>query len=227
MEQLRLRYDKWKVKVPGLGPCDENGSAGLNPRPRKDTQVGQDGVRRKDWHDYEAIRRDAARSGNGEQGKAFPLTDADRVDQAYRENGFNIYVSDRISLNRSLPDIRHPNCKQKLYAEKLPNTSIIIPFHNEGWSSLLRTVHSVLNRSPPELIAEIILVDDFSDKEAGREDTFDEPVMLTLTVLGGWIEWITSMLRLKEPGPAATSVTESIQTSKDYMPFCHARVLDI
>lgn len=45
--------------------------------------------------------------GNGEQGKPFPLTENDRVDQAYRENGFNIYVSDRISLNRSLPDIRH------------------------------------------------------------------------------------------------------------------------
>ncbi|XP_038134569.1 polypeptide N-acetylgalactosaminyltransferase 10, partial [Cyprinodon tularosa] len=130
----------------------------------KDTKVGRHGVQRKDWHDYETIRRDAARSGNGEQGKPFPLTDADRVDQAYRENGFNIYVSDRISLNRSVPDIRHPNCKLKLYSEKLPNTSIIIPFHNEGWSSLLRTVHSVLNRSPPELIAEIILVDDFSDK---------------------------------------------------------------
>ncbi|KAM7397641.1 hypothetical protein PAMA_005788 [Pampus argenteus] len=137
---------------------------GVN-RMGKDTQVGRDGTRRKDWHDYETIRREASRSGNGEQGKPFPLTDSDRVDQAYRENGFNIYVSDRISLNRSVPDIRHQNCKQKLYAEKLPNTSIIIPFHNEGWSSLLRTVHSILNRSPPQLIAEIILVDDFSDKE--------------------------------------------------------------
>lgn len=93
------------------------------------------------------------------------MTDAERVDQAYRENGFNIYVSDKISLNRSLPDIRHPNCNSKRYLETLPNTSIIIPFHNEGWSSLLRTVHSVLNRSPPELIAEIVLVDDFSDRE--------------------------------------------------------------
>ncbi|XP_034093068.1 polypeptide N-acetylgalactosaminyltransferase 10-like isoform X1 [Gymnodraco acuticeps] len=137
---------------------------GLNQM-RKVAQVGIDGVRRTDWHDYEAMMRDAARSGNGEQGKPFPLTETDRVDQAYRENGFNIYISDRISLNRSVPDIRHPNCKPKLYAEKLPNTSIIIPFHNEGWSSLLRTVHSVLNRSPPQLIAEIILVDDFSDKE--------------------------------------------------------------
>ncbi|XP_040038065.1 polypeptide N-acetylgalactosaminyltransferase 10 isoform X2 [Gasterosteus aculeatus] len=132
---------------------------------RKVAHVGPDGVRRTDWHDYEAMRRDAARSGNGEQGKPFPLSESDRADQAYRENGFNIYISNQISLNRSVPDIRHANCKRKLYAEKLPNTSIIIPFHNEGWSSLLRTVHSVLNRSPPQLLAEVILVDDFSDKE--------------------------------------------------------------
>uniref|UniRef100_A0A3B5ML81 Glycosyltransferase 2-like domain-containing protein n=1 Tax=Xiphophorus couchianus TaxID=32473 RepID=A0A3B5ML81_9TELE len=150
----------------------------------KDARVGRDGVRRKDWHDYETIRRDATRSGNGEQGKPFPLTDADRVDQAYRENGFNIYVSDRISLNRSVPDIRHPNCKKKLYSEKLPNTSIIIPFHNEGWSSLLRTVHSILNRSPPELIAEIILVDDFSDKGThGIQNTQTCPHRLSLAQL--------------------------------------------
>lgn len=30
---------------------------------RKVTQVGLDGVRRIDWHDYEAMRRDAARIG--------------------------------------------------------------------------------------------------------------------------------------------------------------------
>ena len=29
----------------------------------KDAQVGRDGERRKDWHDYEAIKRDASRSG--------------------------------------------------------------------------------------------------------------------------------------------------------------------
>ena len=29
----------------------------------KDAQVGHGGERRKDWHDYEAIKRDASRSG--------------------------------------------------------------------------------------------------------------------------------------------------------------------
>nr|XP_020025103.1 polypeptide N-acetylgalactosaminyltransferase 10-like isoform X1 [Castor canadensis] len=80
---------------------------GSHSRQKKTSFLG-DGQKLKDWHDKEAIKRDAQRVGNGEQGRPYPLTDAERVDQAYRENGFNIYVSDKISLNRSLPDIRHP-----------------------------------------------------------------------------------------------------------------------
>ncbi|ETE60718.1 Polypeptide N-acetylgalactosaminyltransferase-like 6, partial [Ophiophagus hannah] len=123
-----------------------------------------DGLKRKDWHDYERIQKDAMRLGKGEQGKPYPVTEEESDDSAYRENGFNIFVSNNIALERSLPDIRHPNCKDKVYLEKLPNTSIIIPFHNEGWTSLLRTIHSIINRTPNSLIAEIILVDDFSDR---------------------------------------------------------------
>ncbi|XP_053111900.1 polypeptide N-acetylgalactosaminyltransferase-like 6 isoform X3 [Hemicordylus capensis] len=128
-----------------------------------------DGLKRKDWHDHESIQKDAMRSGKGEQGKPYPLAEEDNDDSAYRENGFNIFVSNNIALERALPDIRHPNCKHKVYLEKLPNTSIIIPFHNEGWTSLLRTIHSIINRTPDSLIAEIILVDDFSDREHLKE----------------------------------------------------------
>lgn len=56
------------------------------------------------------------------------------------------------------------SCKKKHYANKLPTTSIVIVFHNEAWTTLLRTVWSVINRSPRNLLKEIILVDDASEK---------------------------------------------------------------
>ncbi|CAG9562062.1 unnamed protein product [Danaus chrysippus] len=86
------------------------------------------------------------------------------VSEGWKKNAFNQYASDLISIRRTLPDPRDEWCKQPgRYLEDLPQTSVVICFHNEAWSVLLRTVHSVIDRSPAHLIKEIILVDDFSD----------------------------------------------------------------
>lgn len=62
-----------------------------------------------DWHDYEAIKRDSAREGVGERGVAglVPVEENDLKESMYRSNGFNALLSDKISVNRSIPDIRH------------------------------------------------------------------------------------------------------------------------
>uniref|UniRef100_A0A8C2AEV4 Polypeptide N-acetylgalactosaminyltransferase n=1 Tax=Cyprinus carpio TaxID=7962 RepID=A0A8C2AEV4_CYPCA len=81
---------------------------------------------------------------------------------------FNQFASDRISLHRSLgDDTRPPECVEQKFRRcpPLPTTSVIIVFHNEAWSTLLRTVYSVLHTSPAAFLKEIILVDDASTAE--------------------------------------------------------------
>ncbi|XP_052889685.1 putative polypeptide N-acetylgalactosaminyltransferase 9 [Anopheles moucheti] len=91
-------------------------------------------------------------------------TDVDKlVGDGLLEQGLNQYSSDLMSLRRRLPEIRNAWCREPgRYPANLPPTSIVIVFYNEAWSVLVRTVHSILDRSPEQLVREIVLVDDFS-----------------------------------------------------------------
>lgn len=49
------------------------------------------------------------------------------------------------------------------HASDLPQISVVFIFVNEALSVILRSVHSVVNRTPSRLLKEVILVDDNSD----------------------------------------------------------------
>ncbi|MFH4978723.1 hypothetical protein AB6A40_005432 [Gnathostoma spinigerum] len=107
------------------------------------------------------------RSGPGENGAGIILNDSESKisDQQMQTWFMNVLASDRISLDRSIPDYRSDECRMLRYDEDLPVASVIIIFTDEAWSPLLRTVHSVVSRSPPRYLKEVILVDDFSQRE--------------------------------------------------------------
>ncbi|GFN97811.1 polypeptide n-acetylgalactosaminyltransferase [Plakobranchus ocellatus] len=81
--------------------------------------------------------------------------------------GLNEYLSNRISLRRSLPDVRDPRCRSKDAPGMTPSifqdVSVILLFHLEPRSVLLRAVFSILDRTPGEFLTEVILVDQGSE----------------------------------------------------------------
>ena len=116
------------------------------------------------------------KTGLGDFGKtAVTWTDDEdaAVKKSIKEFGFNLVTSDKVALDRIPADLRDSKCKYVDYPKKLPRVSVIIVFHNEGWSPLLRTVHTVIKQSPPEILGEIVMVDDFSAK-AHLKEQLDE-----------------------------------------------------
>ncbi|KAM8779547.1 LOW QUALITY PROTEIN: polypeptide N-acetylgalactosaminyltransferase 6 [Rhynchonycteris naso] len=115
-------------------------------------------------------------NGPGADGKAFqkdkwtPLETQEK-EEGYKKHCFNAFASDRISLQRALGPDTPPECVDQKFRRcpSLPTTSVIIVFHNEAWSTLLRTVYSVLHTTPAILLKEIILVDDASTEEYLKE----------------------------------------------------------
>uniref|UniRef100_A0A8C4VMU2 Polypeptide N-acetylgalactosaminyltransferase n=1 Tax=Gopherus evgoodei TaxID=1825980 RepID=A0A8C4VMU2_9SAUR len=83
--------------------------------------------------------------------------------------GYNAYLSDRLPLDRPLPDLRPNGCRNLTFPNSLPEVSIVFIFVNEALSVILRSIHSAIDRTPPHLLKEIILVDDNSNNEELKE----------------------------------------------------------
>ncbi len=120
-----------------------------------------------DGYDEFASDEALVEEGAGDGGAPVELTpeEAARGEEVMAKEAFNLVASNKMSLHRVVPDTRDPKCKRLTYDKELPTASVIIIFTNEAWTPLLRTIWSVLDKTPPEYLHEIILVDDFSDKK--------------------------------------------------------------
>ncbi|KAF7646398.1 hypothetical protein LDENG_00187900 [Lucifuga dentata] len=83
--------------------------------------------------------------------------------------GYNAFLSDRLPLNREIPDTRNSRCAEKTYPEDLPTVSVILIYLDEALSIIKRAIRSIIDKTPARLLKEIILVDDHSTNEDLKE----------------------------------------------------------
>ncbi|KAG7278724.1 hypothetical protein CRUP_023373 [Coryphaenoides rupestris] len=150
--------------------------------------------------DMTSAPRDAQAVGQYGNAAKVPSDKALEAKGRWAEGHFNVFLSDQIPLDRAIPDTRPQMCSESIVHDDLPTTSVIFCFVDEVWSTLLRSVHSVLNRSPAHLLTEIILVDDCSTREyLGKQlDDYMRAFPKVLTFLDSHVEcnvgWLEPLL---------------------------------
>ena len=74
-----------------------------------------------------------------------------------RPRGARAHSPRSAQQDRQFGDKRSEACFTQEYSplEDMPSASVIIIFHNEAVSTLMRTARSVLDKSPPELLEEV------------------------------------------------------------------------
>ncbi|XP_061767929.1 probable polypeptide N-acetylgalactosaminyltransferase 8 [Nerophis ophidion] len=79
--------------------------------------------------------------------------------------GYNAFLSDRLPLNREIPDTRPARCAERKYPDDLPSLSVVLIYLDEALSIIKRAIRSIIDKTPARLLKEIILVDDHSTNE--------------------------------------------------------------
>ncbi|XP_061302193.1 polypeptide N-acetylgalactosaminyltransferase 5 isoform X1 [Pezoporus flaviventris] len=159
-----------------LGSWTQGATQGAAPKVRATGKDGQEqmgtsspGTHRVLSMDATLAPRDPQAPGQFGHPVSVPDDKQEEAKSRWKEGNFNVYLSDLIPVDRAIVDTRPAGCSDQHVHDDLPNTSIIMCFVDEVWSTLLRSVHSILSRSPPHLIEEVILVDDFSTKKYLKE----------------------------------------------------------
>ncbi|KAF1392951.1 hypothetical protein PFLUV_G00033350 [Perca fluviatilis] len=98
-------------------------------------------------------------------GDALSEEEQKEAEMLYQRYGYNAFLSDRLPLNREIPDTRPTRCVEKKYPEDLPSMSVVLIYLDEALSIIKRAIRSIIDKTPARLLKEIILVDDHSTNE--------------------------------------------------------------
>ena len=108
---------------------------------------------------------------SGDMGVAKNEEELKIKEEGYNTYAFNTLVSLRLGLSRTLPDTRNKECQKLKYADELPSASIIICYYHEELNVLLRTIHSVIERTPASVLKEVLVINDQSDIDIAQNVT--------------------------------------------------------
>ncbi|XP_075938422.1 putative polypeptide N-acetylgalactosaminyltransferase 8 [Anarhichas minor] len=122
------------------------------PKEKKSNKLFPDSVLFKTWG--ENLSEDDQREAQG----------------LYEKYGYNVFLSDRLPLDRALPDTRDKRCLKKSYPKDLPSLGVVLIYLNEALSVIERALRSIIDRTPKNLLKEIILVDDNSSYDDLKGD---------------------------------------------------------
>lgn len=91
------------------------------------------------------------------------------AEELFNRYGYNAFLSDRLPLDREIPDTRNPGCIGRTFSQDLPTISVVLIYLDEALSIIKRAVRSILNKTPSHLLKSIVLVDDHSSNEDLKE----------------------------------------------------------
>ena len=107
-----------------------------------------------------------------------------KLDKPYfdKREGYNESYVDSLPLLRNIPDYRPPGCENITYPTSNTTVSVILNYHNEVLSLLLRSIYTILAAIPPHNLCEVILVDDASNFTSYPDLERVEPLVSQFTV---------------------------------------------
>ncbi|XP_017112455.1 putative polypeptide N-acetylgalactosaminyltransferase 12 [Drosophila elegans] len=183
----------------------------------------------RDLSRWDGLMGPLSHLGLGENGTAsylsVPTSEFVAYTQGWQRFAYNAWLAEKIPLRRSLPDFRDPRCLNFSYDEDsdgMRPASIILIYRNEQLVVLLRTLHSLVDRTPKHLYAELILVDDHSDT-----DFWNEPLSVTFfdTYVRRYIHPAARILHMQKPvGLIKARILACNEAKADNLVFVDAQV---